>query len=433
MFSLLYNGALHLYALYALPKMIYQTMTTGKYRHSLLQRFGRGFPRIARRVGPVIWVHGVSVGELRAVAPLVRQMKRSLVDATLIVSCTTETGYRDAHAQLPEVDQIVYLPVDLPYVVRPILKRVKPDYIVLSETDLWYNFLQQARACGAKVLVVNGKLSERSLRRYTAFPSVARRLMGCVDHFCVQSPLYAERFSAIGVKPEQCTVTGNTKLDADGAPLAPEEAQALRARLGARPQDPILVIGSTHEGEEEIFLPVCEGLRAKHPRLKIVLVPRHLERVPAVVKLFGSRELPYALWSESKEAIEQPYILFDVMGKLKECYQVASVAVVAGSFTSKVGGHNLLEPALYGVPAVFGPYVYKQKELASLALSHGCGVQATQQQLCACLERLLDSVSLRQAMGEKGAELIRTCRGATERTWQVLSTQGLKSCLAPHP
>lgn len=412
----MYDILLCLVSLIALPKLLYQMAFHKKYRNSLKQRLGIGFPEIEKGNKKLIWVHAVSMGEAKAVAALARELKkRSDNDAILLFSTVTETGLAEGEKELPEADYHVFLPLDFSWIIRPIIRRVRPDQVIVCETDYWYNFLSSSQNAGARLSVVNGKISERSMHRLLKFPKFTKRLFCLIDKFCVQSHHYRERFLKLGIPEEKIAITGNIKFDNSFPKLTEEELVEWKSKFGIRPEDHVLVAGSTHDPEERIILDACFEVWKDDPHLKILIVPRHPERFNEVAQLLKKRGVKFSRYSEGVSH-EAPVILVDAMGVLLQCYQAATLAIVAGSFTPKVGGHNIVEPCWYGVPVLFGPYLYSQPELLELVQEYGAGVQVEPEHLSDEIKGLLSEPKRRKALGAAGIHLADSLQGATERT-----------------
>lgn len=411
-----YTVFLHIFALFALPRMAYLAWRRGKYRESFAFRFGRRFPKIEKGGRSLIWIHAVSFGEVKAVAALAKRLKCVPNAPLLLISTLTETGYREAKRALPEADYHVYLPFDLPYIVGPIVARVAPDLVLLCETDFWWNFLRKAKACGARLFLVNGKLSERSFRRWRGvtriFPSCAKRLFSLFEKLCLQGPTYAERFRALGV--ENFEITGNLKLESNDPWMTPEEASEWRKRLGIGVQEQVLTIGSTHSGEEEMMVPILRALWDRFPHLKVVLAPRHPERFHEVAEFLERRGIEVSRFSREEHGAR--LVLLDVLGMLRRTYQISDVAIVGGSFVSHIGGHNILEPSYYGVPVICGPHMWGQVDFLDLLLTAGAGFQVREEELFLLLEELLAFPEKRREVGRRGLYLVDSSRGALEKT-----------------
>lgn len=415
-FSLLYEFALILLALAALPQFLYQMVFKGKYRGNLLKRFGGGFPDIKKGARPLIWVHAVSLGETKAVAAFVKNIRLKYDNPIIVFSTITETGHVEACRSI-QADHHVYLPFDFGWVIGPIIRRTAPDLVVLCESDFWYNFLKTSKQVGANVVLVNGKLSVRSKERFSRFRFFARRLFSLIDLFCVQSNLYAWRFKAVGVPEEKIVVTGNMKFDGDYAPLPKEQLEAWRSELGIKKDEPVLVIGSTHHPEEAQILQALEPVWKELPSLKVLIVPRHPERFSDVAALMQKAAIDFRRLSEKNtHERSSPVILIDAMGVLRKCYQLADVAIVAGSYTPKVGGHNILEPSWYGVPVVFGPQMFSQPDLLDLVMEYDAGKQVAMEDLSEELIRLFKDPAKRKKLGDGGLRLAGDVHGATAKT-----------------
>lgn len=417
-FGFLYEISLWLLALIAIPKMIYHRFRYGKYKESLGKRLGIGFPIIKKGDRPLIWIHAVSVGETKAVAPLVKMLKAQLKNPIIVVSSITETGHAEAQRSIPLADYKVYLPLDFRFIIRPIVRSVKPDLVILSESDFWYNFLKVSKDVGASVILANGKISRASMQRFQKVESFCQRLFSLIDLFCVQSEHYKERFLALKVPEEKITITGNLKFDGDFPRLSDEQLDLWKEQMGIREGDQVLVVGSTHDPEEKLFLEVAQRLWSKYPRLKVVFVPRHPERFNEVAGIFQTHNISYVRFSQLGGHCPHDHkvILMDAMGLLRKCYQFADIAVVAGSYTNKVGGHNILEPSWYGVPVIFGPYMYSQPELVELVKHFGAGWQIPKEQLVEKLDTLLSNSDVRTAVGQSGLSMMSGINGATKRT-----------------
>jgi 3-deoxy-D-manno-octulosonic-acid transferase len=390
-------------------KMVVQRVTKGKYKENFLARFGHDFPEIDSKGKPIFWIHAVSVGEVKAVLPLVHNLKEK--GNHIILSCVTETGFAEAKKGVSEQESVVYLPFDLPYIIKPLVKKIQPKMVIITETDFWYHFQATAKECGAKLILVNGKISLRSLNRYRSFPYFAKNLLHSFDKLCVQNTLYARRFQTVGVLPSKLTITGNLKLES----LEVQESKSESA-------DPILTLGSLHAPEEKLWIPLLRSLWKKKPHLKVYLVPRHPERFEEVAKLLKTERLTFKRWSEQThfDACTK-LILVDTMGELTTCYCRSKVAFVGGSLTPKVGGHNLLEPLQYGVPVIYGPYIYNQTQFHELVQLYGAGFKLPLTSMEQEVFSLLENEERRLNIASKGPKLIEDSRGALEKTVKELN------------
>lgn len=418
---ILYELALWLIALIAIPKTIFSFFYHKKYRESLPQRLGFRTPVFEKHPLPSIWIHAVSVGETKAIVPLARELNRRFPDNPLIISSITETGHAEAKRSLPFADYHVYLPFDFNWLVYRMVKNASPGLIILCESDFWLNFLNQSKERGAAVALANGKMSERSMRRFAAISFFSKRLFSLLDAMCVQNALYRTRFIAAGASPEKISITGNLKLDEDYPQLSTPEVVEWRQKLGIQPGQPVLTIGSSHDPEEQFFLKVLKELWKKTPDLRVILVPRKPEHFKEVGQLLEKDRLKWISFTDiSRRTGNEQVILIDAMGLLRMCYQLSDFALVAGSFTDKVGGHNILEPCWYGKPVLFGPYMHTQLESVELITQYGAGVQVSPEQLRPVLEKWLENRQEAQEIGAKGLSLVRDLKGSTQRTLQAI-------------
>ena len=421
--NILYDCALILLAIAALPRLIYQMAFHRKYRKSLLQRFGLGFPAILKNGKKLIWVHAVSVGETKAIASLVKKIKKEENNAIIVLSTVTETGFAEGNRTIPEADFHVFLPFDFQWIIKPIIMRTAPDMILLCETDFWPNFLKFSKKQGAKILLINGKLSERSLKHYLSFPALSKKMFSFIDLFCVQSKHYCDRFEQLGIPSDKIITTGNIKFDEKPPLMTIEEKNKTKGKFRLSSSDQVLIAGSTHDPEEKILLDALKEVWRQIPNLSVVIVPRHPERFEKVAYLLEQQAVPYRKFSRLEKGTgQEKVILVDAMGLLRDCYQIADLAIVAGSFTPRVGGHNIMEPSWYGVPVLFGPHMHAQPELLELMNKRQAGLQVEAKDLSAVLIRLLSHPEERKIIGEKGLQMVRELAGATERTYQAIKS-----------
>ncbi len=424
MITIFYEFALWLLALLALPKIIYQAIFYGKYRQNFLKRWGKDFPKIDKGQRRLIWVHAVSMGETKAVAALVKIFKAEPDNPIVVVSSITETGHAEAKKSMPNADYHVYMPFDFNFLVAPIVANVRPDLVILTESDFWFNFLRAAQRCGAEIAVVNAKISERSLERFKKLPSFANALFGCIDLYCLQSEHYKKRFMELKIPESKMIVTGNLKFDNEPLSLSESDKSSLKQSWGIEPTNKVLVIGSSHDPEERQILEVLNNVWKTVPKLKVILVPRHPERFNAVAALLENANIPFARYSEpsSLSNVDSKVVLIDTMGLLGKCYQIADLAIVAGSYTEKVGGHNILEPLWFGVPIIFGPHMHSQPELVEIVKTHSAGLMVPLDQLENTLNQLIEGKGQSIDLKNNGLNLISSMRGSSQRTYQALKS-----------
>ncbi len=365
LFSFFYNLALGLYSLTYLPKLFSK-------KYALRRNFK--MPEIVKTDRPMIWIHAVSVGETRAVVKLAQMLKEQL-NGTLIFSNITTTGHQEALKSIPFADYHILLPLDFSWTMEALISKAKPDLVIITETDFWIHFLNQCEQKGAFIALVNGKISERSFKRLQYFPWLARKLYSPVSLFCVQSDVYGKKFHELGVPMDKIYTVPNLKYD-DFPDVI--DRGALRARLGIEEGDFVVVAGSTHPGEELIILEAFE--KANIPSSKLLIVPRHPERFNEVGEVLKGRGLLFSRYT--MRDTPHKVTLIDAMGLLRQCYAIASIAVVGGSFVPGVGGHNILEPVFLSVPVLFGPYMEGQIEMVEITLKYEVGKPTNAKNLC---------------------------------------------------
>jgi 3-deoxy-D-manno-octulosonic-acid transferase len=416
-----YEIVLWIIAFLAIPKTLYSFFVHKKYHQSLLPRLGFGYPVFQPHSLPSIWIHAVSVGETKAVVSIARELKRLFPDNPLIISSVTETGHAEAKRSLPFADYHVYLPIDFSWVICRILKKAAPGLVILCESDFWFNFLYYSKKRGASLALVNGKISERSMRRFCLVPFFSKRLFRLLDVLCVQNNLYRSRFLEVGVPLDKIVITGNLKLDEDYPQLSNEEVVQWRQKLGIQPHQIVLTIGSTHAPEEQLFIQILKEIWKQTPQLRVILVPRKPERFKEVGLLLEKERLLWINFSDINRCTgKEQVILMDAMGLLRMCYQLSDLAIVGGSFTDRVGGHNILEPCWYGKPVLFGPHMHTQLELVDLMTQYGAGVQVNQDQLFPILARWIEHPKEAHEIGANGLRLVKDLKGSAKRTLHAL-------------
>ncbi|MCG6537036.1 MAG: hypothetical protein L7F78_20600, partial [Syntrophales bacterium LBB04] len=284
---LIYNILLWVAALFLIPYYGCKMLFTGKYRKGFGQRFGLlpAGDLAAMKGSPRIWVHAVSVGEVTAAAPIIASLREQLPSACIMLSTTTETGQEMARRIVTAADAFIYYPLDLPFAVRRSMDRVRPDVFVLTETELWPNFIMHCRMGNVRVFMANGRLSPHSFRNYKLTRFFWKGILSVLDGVGTISAADAERFRLLGAPPDRLHVLGNAKYDSLAAKASSTLREEIGRRLNMRMEDRVLVAGSTHPGEEEIIFGVYAGLLKTHPDVKLIIVPRHIERSRVVLRL----------------------------------------------------------------------------------------------------------------------------------------------------
>ncbi|MHB1528284.1 MAG: lipid IV(A) 3-deoxy-D-manno-octulosonic acid transferase [Acidiferrobacteraceae bacterium] len=369
----------------------------------------------------VLWIHAVSVGEVRAAAALVRALHETHPDRRLLVTTTTPTGADQARALLGHLASHTYLPYDSPSAVERFLTRTRPLALLVMETEIWPVLYERCARRGIPVCLLNARLSMRSFRRYQWIPRLIRQTLGHVDLIAAQTEADAGRLIHLGAGASHVHVAGNLKFDL----VLPEGIAQAGARLRACFQGagPVWIAASTHEGEEEIVLKAHLALRARYPDLGLILAPRHPERAPALARLCARHDLnPVSRSHGTNQVIERArsVLLADTLGELPLLLAAAKVAFMGGSLVP-VGGHNLLEPCALGVPVVFGPHMFNFAEIARLVNERGAGRQISgPAPLADMLEYYLANPSACDHAAKAGRALIHDHRGAVARTLALL-------------
>jgi len=415
---LLYDVLLAVAFVVSIPFYLWKGRGSGKYLKTFQERFGK-LPAGVAGETPSVWIHAVSVGEVLAARTLLGPLKQRFPGRRLVVSTTTLTGHAIARERLDGHDALFFAPFDFRGPCRQALRATRAEWLILVETELWPNLIREARRYGARVALVNGRISPRSFPRYRWVRSLLRPVLSQVDLFLMQSEAHTQRILALGAPPERVRVSGNLKFDALETPQPGAELRAFFGRVGPRP---LLLAGSTVEGEEAMVLAAFASLRAAHPDLVLAIAPRHPERfeaVPALVQAAGLRCRRRSA-ADPGPLREGEILLLDSLGELAAAYSFATVAFVGGSLVPR-GGHNVLEAAAWGKPVVVGPHMENFQEIADEFRAADALVQvADEARLAGVLHELLRDAGRRRALGESGHALVERNRGALGRTVDAL-------------
>jgi len=425
MVYLLYDFILLLAALILIPYYYFRGVRYQSFRQGIKERLGFFAPgRFDCLAGKqVFWIHVVSVGETRAVLPLVKALKKAYPEVALIISNVTETGHEVA-SQVAEVDCCLFFPYDFSLVVRRVLRQVNPSLIIIVETEIWPNFVRLARDGKIPLILANGRISDRSYPHYQWIKRFIRSILQQFSVLCVQTEEDARRLRMLGAPAALVQVSGNVKFDLDvSLPDHPTVAQ-LKKGYHLPEGELIWVAGSTHAGEEEVVVDVYQQLASGVKLLRLVLVPRHPERCPSVVKMLAGRQIPFVRCSElaSMDELLAPdtVLLVDTVGELQQIYAVSDIVFVGGSLVP-VGGHNILEASAVRKPVIFGPHMQNFREISQLLLAAGGGVMVSgKSELLTVTQRLLADDTICLNMGAKGYDLIRKNVGATASTLEMI-------------
>jgi 3-deoxy-D-manno-octulosonic-acid transferase len=411
----LYSLALGAGLLLASP-VLAARLTQGRYRRIAVARLGLGSKWLPPAQFGTLWVHALSVGEVRSALPLLRGLGSRFPQRPLALSVATDQGLEVACEALvgSSAPTLFMRPLDLPWTVERLLNRLQPALFCLVEGDIWPNWQWAMARRGVPRLLVNSRVSPRTFRGYQCFTSLARELFSGFDRVLVQTAVDHERLLAVGVEPSRLVVAGNLKFDSAPPLLGPYERRALAAELGLSGRW-VLAAGSTHPGEEELCLEAFTSLRQVHPGLTLLIAPREVARGKAVVRLAAERGLAAACISQGPPPPGAQVIVLDVLGRLAQAYALAEASFVGGSLMA-VGGHNLLEPAAQGVPVLFGPHTHNFLEMAQGLEDAGGGLRLTAGgDLAGAWAALLTDPARAKAMGRAALDFCQAHRGALDR------------------
>jgi 3-deoxy-D-manno-octulosonic-acid transferase len=408
---LFYSTILAVALLLGSPYFLFQALRHGKYRKGLFERLGR-IPARLHDSRPSIWVHAVSVGEVLAVSELVRALRRDFPEFKTVVSTTTDTGQKLAASRFGE-ENVFYFPFDFSFSIRPWLSALQPRLILIAETELWPNFFRLARQSGARILVVNARISDRSFRGYRRWRTFLCRILSGVDLFLAQTAEDAHRLIAIGAPDAKVLTTGNLKYD---VPPPSEPAIVRQLHTALDESAPVLVCGSTVEGEEQLLLDAFKKVLAARPRAVMLLAPRHPERFDEVARLVEQSHIPLTRRSQWTGGLTaRTVLLIDSIGELSSLYALADLAFVGGSLVPR-GGHNIIEPAQHAAPILVGEHMQNFRDMVELFKSRNALRVVNPENLAATILELLADNDARRALGRRAAETLRSQQGATQLT-----------------
>jgi 3-deoxy-D-manno-octulosonic-acid transferase len=398
---------------YALANLVWRGLRYPAYWHRWPERFGFVTPLGQRRS---IWVHAVSVGEVRSSAALIEALVQRYPQHRLVITTMTPTGSEQVRELFGERVTHCYVPYDFPDAVRRFFDRVHPEVAVVAETEFWPNIFAECGRRRVPLLLVNGRVSQTSLRGYLRVPTIARTMLANADLFCAQTPADAQRLRNLGVPDRLVKVTGNLKFDVALPERLLDEARVLREQWGR--ERPVWIAASTHRGEETKVLDAFARLRMALPDLLLVLVPRHPERFSGVARLCRRRGFRVALRSRATGCLplDTAILVGDTMGELQRLYAAADVAFIGGSLVPH-GGQNLLEACAVHVPVIFGPHMFHFEEISAMALERGAARQVHDLDgLTAAVALYFAQPQLRRAAGRAAHTLVTDNRGALVRT-----------------
>lgn len=365
-------------------------------------------------IKPSMWIHAVSVGEVASAVPFIKKINSAFPNLQIIVSTVTDTGRKVAIERLADIAKIVYIPFDIPLFIRSAINRYSPSIFIIMETELWPNIIKEFSKTGIPVVLINGRISERSYNGYLKIRFFIKDVLQKMDKLCMQNELYAKRIMELGAPAERLFTTGNFKFDARPPGAIPEWTKILNGK--------VIIAGSTHNPEEELILKSYVKLKAQFPALTLILAPRHPERfkeVEELVKKIGLKCIKRTdLQSQNFSKIEPTVVILDVIGELASVYGACDLAIIGGSFI-KHGGQNPLEPAFWSKPILCGPSMENFPFIEEF-YREKAALKTNEKTLFDCLANLLMDPEEISLMGKRARELYLKNSGAIDKTFNVV-------------
>jgi 3-deoxy-D-manno-octulosonic-acid transferase len=418
---ILYNIILLLAAIIIAPYYLIIIIFRGKYRKSIIPKLGGGQEKIINSLkgNKRVWIHAVSVGEVTAATPIVAALKQTNPNVDVILSTSTETGQEMARNLVSGVSAFIYFPLDFPFIVRKVIRQVRPDIFVMVETELWPIFLETCKNEGVKTLMVNGRISSRSYGKYRLTGFFWKKIFNNLTAAGMISDVDSLRMKGIGMPAQKIKVGGNAKYDALAAMASPQLRQDISRRLNVNKNEKFFVAGSTHPGEEEIIIETYKNIISLYSDFKLIIVPRHIERAPSIIELLQkngfSDIITMTQIKNGKIRHNERIVLIDVIGELFKIYSLAAIVYCGGSLVNK-GGQNILEAAAWGKMIFYGPHMDDFTEEKNLLESVGCGIMVKNaKDLQEKILQALKDPAATQEKGARGKEVVASNKGAAAR------------------
>ena len=403
--QLLYNIAAIIIVILVIPMFMIRSVREKGFVERIRQSFGffpeHALDKVEKK--DCIWVHAASVGEIVATSPLIKEFRKEFPKSPILVSVVTTSGYEMANRIIKDADAIIYFPLDLPWLAGHVLRRIRPRVFLPVETELWPNFLRTARRIHVPVMMVNGRISDKSVKQYKHLHSLLRDMIGTVKLFAMQSPIDAEYIMRLGAPKELVTVTGNTKFDQTYTDVSPEEKKKIIEDMGLTKNDGIFLAGSTHRGEEGPVLQAFASVRKTHPQARLVIAPRELLRTTEVIHLCHKAGFTVTTRTtlQHEPSHDEDIVILDTIGELGKVYSIGDVVFVGGSLVPH-GGHNILEPAAHGKAIIVGSHMFNFKDTYALFKNRdACITVHNGDELAQEVTRLFDEPEHRHRMEEE--------------------------------
>ncbi len=392
----------------------------GKLYRGYIERLG--FISKLKKSDKSIWVHAVSVGEILSTKELIRGLKKEFKGCQILITTITATGNKIAKQISQDDDLVTYLPLDIGFIIKKFIKRFNPKIFIALETEIWPNLIIQLSKAAIPMVIVNGRISDKSFKKYRAFGRFLNPVLKRIDCFAMQSKIYSERILFLGARPQTVVVSGNMKFDAGINDEKKEDPERLRKELKLGDDIKLLVAGCTHRREEEMILKVYKRLSSGSRDVRLLIAPRHIERLKEVeskIIMFGFK--PARVSKLANSVIDEKTVyLLDEMGVLKDYYAACFCAFVGGSLVP-FGGHNILEPAFFAKPIIFGKFMHNFSDIRDLFLHNTAALEVKDlAEFEDRLRQIIENNPFAVSLGQKARGLVMDNRGATERNIQII-------------
>lgn len=410
--QIIYNIILFLLFLLYLPYFLLRR----KFNKEFVTRCGFISPEIKEKLKnkQTIWIHTVSVGEFIAARPFIQELKKQFPDKILVVSCVTQTANSLAKKFISNEDVIIYSPLDISFIARSFVRFISPCLYICLETELWPNIICELKKNNVPIMIINGRISDKSFRGYKKISFMLKNILNKIDIFCMQTTTDARRIIELGAQVRSVKLTGNMKFDLE------YENIFKQINLKINPSDIILIAGSTHPGEEKIILNVYKKLREEFKNLKVIIAPRHIERTKLIEKLINDYGFSFDRLSRTISLEKIDICLVDTMGQLTSLYNLGQIIFMGGSLVKK-GGHNILEPAIFSKPIIFGPFMFNFRDIADLFLSQKAAILVRNEfGLLTQIKFLIENPKERQLLGDNALRVVQNNRGATKKNLEIV-------------
>ncbi len=421
----IYNILLSITSILLSPLILFALLREEKYRMGLSQKLGFLPPHLLLKLSGSrpVWIHAVSVGEVTSTIPLIQEIKKRYPSQKIILSTVTVTGNYTATIRVREVDAVIYFPLDYSFIVKKVIRQIKPKLFIILETELWPNILRELKRNNIPSVVVSGRISNRSYHKYRWGRFFFTKVLDNIHLFCMQTEVDSKRIINIGADKDRVTTVGNLKFDQCVPTITTEEKENLYNMLSLKEGQTIFIAGSTHKGEENIVLEVFKNLKKTYEDLILILAPRHPERFDEVADLLSHQKLRSIKKTKIKVAQKSNHhdiILLDTIGELSKLYSIGTIIFVGGSLVS-TGGHNVLEPVAYKKAVIFGPHMDNFSEISRCLRESGGGFQVNnQEEFLSQTKMLLQNDVDRDKLGEKAFEVIAHNQGAINKSMEVI-------------